>query len=121
MEYGQRRHELQSADASERTTRMMRSVREILAEQGQAHLLDSENFEAASEAVTMPPRPMPGAATAACAAEKTGLQRPPHLSGSVETTAPPVMQTAPASVPSDVHVTQTQDKPRSLFSRLIGR
>ena len=51
MEYGQRQ-ELQSADASERTTRMMRSVREILAEQGQEHLLDADNFEAASAAPT---------------------------------------------------------------------
>ncbi|MEP1352595.1 MAG: hypothetical protein ABJX32_18890 [Tateyamaria sp.] len=122
MEYGQRQ-ELQSADASERTTRMMRSVREILAEQGQEHLLDAANFETASEAVTMPPRPMPGSVTAACAAKKGGVQRPPHLSGTVTTAKPKPMpvETAPAPAPVAASVAQQPEKSRSLLSRLIGR
>ena len=118
MEYGQRQ-ELRSEDASERTTRMMRSVREILAEQGQEHLLDATNFEAASEAGTMPPRPMPGAATNASAAEKSGVQRPPHMSGTVTTAKPKPMpvQTAPA----EARVALQPEKSRSLLSRLIRR
>lgn len=120
MEYGQRQ-ELQSADASERTTRMMRSVREILAEQGQEHLLDADNFEAASEAPTMPPRPMPGAATAACAAQKGGVQRPPHMRGKVSTDSPRPMPVDTARAPLPAQVAAEPEKSRSLLSRLIGR
>ena len=122
MEYGQRQ-ELQSADASERTTRMMRSVREILAEQGQEHLLDAANFEAASEAATMPPRPMPGAVKAACAAEKGGVQRPPHLSGTVSTSKPKPMpvKTMPELAPVEANIAPEPEKSRSLLSRLIRR
>lgn len=117
MEYGHRQ-ELKSEDASERTTRMMRSVREILAEQGQDHLLDEANFETASEAVTMPPRPMPGAATAACAAAKGGVQRPPHMRGVIGTATP---KQPLAAMPVPAAVTMSAPKSRSLFSRLIGR
>ncbi|MEO9574623.1 MAG: hypothetical protein ABJ263_03720 [Tateyamaria sp.] len=122
MEYGQRQ-ELRSEDASERTTRMMRSVREILAEQGQEHLLDAANFESASEAVTMPPRPMPGAVTAASAAEKGGVQRPPHMSGTVTTARPKPMpvKTAPEPAPAEERVALAPEKSPSLLSRLIGR
>ena len=124
MEYGHRQ-ELKSEDASERTTRMMRSVREILEEQGQAHLLDAVNFESASEAATMPPRPMPGAATAACAADKGGVQRPPHMRGSMSAPAPKPVEAAPAPAPQpapvDVPVAASSQKTRSLLSRLIRR
>jgi len=124
MEYGNRQ-ELKSADASERTTRMMRSVREILEEQGQGHLLDAANFETASEAPTMPPRPMPGAATAACAAEKGGVQRPPHLRGAMSAPKPKPVEAAPAParepLPADIPVTASQEKSRSLLARLIRR
>lgn len=124
MEYGHRQ-ELKSEPASERTTRMMRSVREILEEQGQAHLLDAANFESASEAPTMPPRPMPGAATAACAAERGGVQRPPHMRGAMSAPKPaPVAATAapaPASAPVEAPVAAASEKSRSILSRLIGR
>lgn len=66
MEYGQRRA-LERDDDSENTTMTTRSVRDILAEQGQAHLLDTASFVPASEAPTVPPRPMYGAFTAAAA------------------------------------------------------
>ncbi|MEM6373557.1 MAG: hypothetical protein AAF727_12365 [Pseudomonadota bacterium] len=98
---------------------MMRSVREILEEQGQAHLLDAENFEAASEAPTMPPRPMPGAATAAAAAEKGGVQRPPHMRGPMSAPKPKPVAAAPAPVPTLAPA--DSEKTRSLLSRLIGR
>ena len=124
MEYGHRQ-ELKSADASERTTRMMRSVREILEEQGQGHLLDAANFESSSEAPTMPPRPMPGAATAACAADKGGVQRPPHMRGAMSAPKPTPVEAAPAPAPQPapvaVPVAATPEKPRSLLSRLIRR
>ncbi|MFL4470700.1 hypothetical protein ACERZ8_12700 [Tateyamaria armeniaca] len=124
MEYGHRQ-ELKSADASERTTRMMRSVREILEEQGQAHLLDAANFESASEAATMPPRPMPGAATAACAAEKNGVQRPPHMRGAMSAPKPkpiePVEMVAPQPAPVEMPAAVSAEKSRSLLSRLIRR
>ncbi|WP_299724796.1 hypothetical protein [uncultured Tateyamaria sp.] len=132
MEYGQRQ-ELKSEPASERTTRMMRSVREILEEQGQAHLLDDANFESASEAATMPPRPMPGAATAACAAERGGVQRPPHLRGAMSAPSKPAPAPAAApahaqtptpaatAVPVGAPIAAASEQSRSLLSRLIGR
>ena len=123
MEYGQRQ-ELKSEPAKERTTMMMRSVREILEAQGQAHLLDETNFEAASEAPTMPPRPMPGAATAASAAAKGGVQRPPHMQAVVCPTlsnAPKTAAPAPSPFRAAGPETQTAEKSRSLLSRFIGR
>lgn len=117
MDY-KHREDLRYDSADMRTTMMTRSVREILAEQGQAHLLDAESFEPASEAPTMPPRPMPGAAITACAAAKGGLQRPPHMSGTLNTTTQ-----APASLPFRAEASQTASgaTSRSLLSRLIGR
>lgn len=123
MEYG-RREELKSEPASERTTRMMRSVREILEEQGQAHLLDEENFESASEAPTVPPQPAPArtAAKPAAAPQKNGLQRPPHMQG--------VVNAALSKPPAPVDMSPFRDigrapapapKSRSFLARLIGR
>jgi len=112
MEYGQR-HALERDEISERTTMTTRSVRDILAEQGQAHLLDTANFVPASEAPTVPPRPMYGAATAASAAERGGVQRPPHMHCLVRPTTSDAAALACGS--------ETQMAPRSFLSRLIGR
>ena len=112
MEYGQRQA-LECDVDNEHTTMMTRSVREILAEQGQAHLLDTASFVPASEAPTVPPRPMPGAATAACAAQRGGVQRPPHMHSLVRPTI-----SAAAALP---HSAEAQTAPRSFLSRLIGR
>lgn len=122
MEYTQR-PDVQGETASERTSMMMRSVRDILAEQGQAHMLDAERFQPASEAPTLPPRPMPGAATAACAAAKGGVQRPPHMRGVVH---PALNSAAPSAAPSPFQSaappeTQAAPKSRTLLARLIGR
>lgn len=121
MEYNQRQ-ELKSEPISERTSMMMRSVREILAEQGQEHLLNAESFQSASEAPTMPPRAMPGAASAARAAEKGGVQRPPHMQG-VMNPALHTAQAMPAPSPFRMGAPETAPaaKSRSLLSRLIGR
>lgn len=121
MEYGQRQ-ELKSEPVKERTTMMMRSVREILEAQGQGHLLDETNFEAASEAPTMPPRPMPGAAKAASAAEKGGVQRPPHMQGVVcPTLATGTAAPAPSPFSAAGREAHGADRSRSILSRLIGR
>lgn len=121
MEYG-RRQELKSEPIKERTTMMMRSVREILAEQGQAHLLDAANFVPASEAPTMPPRPMPGAATSAGAAQKGGVQRPPHMKGVINPAKPRTPDHAVLSqLRTPAAETAPAEKSRSLLSRLIGR
>ncbi len=122
MEYTPRQ-ELKSEPISERTSMLMRSVREILAEQGQDHLLDAKNFQSASEAPTMPPRPMPGSAQAA---KKAGVQRPPHMQAVIN----PALSKAPeAPAPSPFRAagpelaaeTAPAPKSRSLLSRLIGR
>lgn len=124
MEYNQRQ-ELRSKPISERTSIMMRSVREILAEQGQEHLLDPESFQSASEAPTMPPRAMPGAATAAAtaaAADKGGIQRPPHMTGVVNPALNKAVRVpAPSPFRSAAPETAPAPKSRSLLSRLIGR
>lgn len=121
MEYNQRQ-ELRSKPISERTSIMMRSVREILAEQGQEHLLDPESFQSASEAPTMPPRAMPGAATAAAAADKGGIQRPPHMTGVVNPALNKAVRVpAPSHFRSAAPETAPAPKSRSLLSRLIGR
>ena len=116
MEYGQR-DELKSEPKGERTTMMMRSVREILKSQGQEHLLDAENFEASSEAVTMPPRSMP---RPAATSSNHGVQRPPHMQAEL---SPALGGTAPAPAPEAEATPETApaDKSRSLLSRLVGR
>lgn len=121
MDYRERQ-ELKSEPISERTSMMMRSVREILAEQGREDMLDPSSFQSASEAPTMPPRAMPGAATAACAARKGGVQRPPHMQGVMN----PALNKAPqAPAPSPFRATSSEaapaEKSRSLLARLIGR
>lgn len=117
MEYGQR-EELKSEPAGEGTTMMMRSVREILQTQGQAHLLDPDNFESASDAPTMPPRSMPRSATATAAS--AGVQRPPHMQAVMD---PALSQVAKAHAPQAEIAPETAPAAtsRSLLSRLIGR
>jgi len=112
MEYGQRRA-LERDDDSENTTMTTRSVRDILAEQGQAHLLDPASFVPASEAPTVPPRPMYGAFAAVSAAERGGVQRPPNMHAFVRPTTSDAAELACRS--------EAQLAPRSFLSRLIGR
>lgn len=105
------REELKSEPISERTSMLMRSVREILAEQGKEDMLDAKNFKSAEDAPDAPARPMTRAMREEEAAKKSGVQRPPHMQQvlnpaltrppkSPATTPPKTMKTAGA------HVTQ---------------
>ena len=86
-----RRHTTHSPQTRERTHLMHRSVREILEAQGQGHLLDASAFVPASEAETLPPRPMPSVRHMMQESEVCGLQRPPRIHGAISParTAPP--------------------------------
>lgn len=104
MEY-RPRQDADSEQVSEHTSFIMRSVRDILAEEGQAHLLDKSSFVPASEAATLPPRPMQKRASA------SGLQHPPHMCGTNLGTVSAAPQPA----------AQPEQKARSLLSRMMGR
>ena len=120
MEYGQR-EPLKSAPANERTTLMMRSIKELLTEQGMEHLLEPKD---ASEAATIPPMRRPEVQPEA----PKGLQQPPFAQVAAMPRPAPADQSASfapcAKIPMDAGaVAETAPAPasRSLLGRLLGR